>query len=245
MNSASAIKWTPELYAECQRQFASHALAPFIMYMMPSYLMGWMHKIICIELDNFLQAVVEKRSPRLIITCPPRSGKSQIVSRMFPAYAFGRYPDLSIIAASYSSDLASRMNRDVQRIIDEDRYSELFPGVSLYGKNIRTTAKGSYLRNSDIFEIVNHEGVYRSAGVGGGLTGMGANCCIVDDAVKDRMSADSPTIRQNIWDWYTSTLYTRLAPGGGVIVMNTRWHADDLTGAFLRQSVPAKATTGR
>lgn len=233
MNSASAIKWTPELYAECQRQFASHALAPFIMYMMPSYLMGWMHKIICIELDNFLQAVVEKRSPRLIITCPPRSGKSQIVSRMFPAYAFGRYPDLSIIAASYSSDLASRMNRDVQRIMDDDLYKELFPDTALYGKNIRTTAKGSYLRNSDIFEIVNHEGVYRCAGVGGGLTGMGSSIAIVDDAVKDRMSADSPTIRQNIWDWYTSTLYTRLAPGGGVIVMNTRWHADDLTGRLL------------
>ena len=72
MNSASAIKWTPELYAECQRQFASRALAPFIMYMMPSYLMGWVHKIICIELDKFLQAVVNRQSPRLIITMPPR-----------------------------------------------------------------------------------------------------------------------------------------------------------------------------
>lgn len=233
MNCASAINWTPELYAECQRQFASHALAPFILYMMPTYLMGWVHKIICIELDKFLQAVVERKSPRLIITMPPRSGKSQIVSRMFPAYAFGKYPDLSIIASSYSSDLASRMNRDVQRIMDDELYANLFPETKLYGKNIRTTAKGSYLRNSDIFEIVGHSGVYRSAGVGGGVTGMGADVAIVDDAVKDRMSADSSTIRQNIWDWYTSTLYTRLAPGGGVIVMNTRWHSDDLTGRLL------------
>lgn len=225
--------WTPEILKASRRQFAAHALAPFILYMMPTYIMGWVHKIICNELDLFLEAVVAKRSPRLIITMPPRSGKSQIVSRMFPAYVFGRYPDLSVIAASYSSDLASRMNRDVQRIMDDDLYKELFPDTSLYGKNIRTTAKGSYLRNSDIFEIVNHEGVYRCAGVGGGLTGMGSSIAIVDDAVKDRMSADSPTIRQNIWDWYTSTLYTRLAPGGGVIVMNTRWHADDLTGRLL------------
>lgn len=158
---------------------------------------------------------------------------SELVSRRFPAYAFGKHPDLSIIAASYSSDLASRMNRDVQRIIDDDLYKELFPDTALYGKNIRTTAKGSYLRNSDIFEIVGHEGVYRSAGVGGGITGMGCSIAIIDDPIKDRMSADSPTIRQNIWDWYTSTLYTRLAPGGGVIVMLTKWHTDDLAGRLL------------
>ena len=225
--------WTPETFAACQRQFAAHGLAPFILYMMPTYQMGWVHREICIELDKFLQAVIEGRSPRLMITMPPRHGKSQIASRMFPAYALGRYPDLSFIATSYSSDLASRMNRDVQRIIESERYRTLFPETTLFGKNIRTIASGAWMRNSDIFEIVGHEGVYRSAGVGGGVTGMGAHCAIVDDAFKDRASADSPTIRENIWDWYTSTLYTRLAPGGGVIIINTRWHMDDLSGRLL------------
>ena len=209
------------------------SLAGFVLGVVPNYHMGWVHRALCEELDRFLDAVQQKESPRLMITFPPRHGKSEIASRCFPAYVLGRYPDSSIIATSYSSDLASRMNRDVQRIIDSDVYRELFPDTSLYGKNIRTTARGSYLRNSDIFEIVDHKGVYRSAGVGGGLTGMGSSIAIVDDPVKDRAEADSPTIRKNVWDWYTSTLYTRLAPGGGVILIQTRWHTDDLAGRLL------------
>lgn len=161
---------------------------------------------------------------------------SQLVSRCFPAYVFGRYPDMSIIATSYSSDLASRMNRDVQRIIDDERYAQVFPSTSLYGKNIRSTAKGSYLRNSDIFEIVNHAGVYRSAGVGGGITGMGADIAIIDDPVRSHADADSPTISQGLWDWYTSTLYTRLASGGGIILCLTRWNQSDLAGRLLDAS---------
>jgi predicted phage terminase large subunit-like protein len=158
---------------------------------------------------------------------------SELASRRFPAYALGRYPDLSVISTSYAADLSSRMNRDVQRVIDSPEYRELFPGTALYGKNIRTVGNGSYLRNSDIFEIVGHAGCYRSAGVGGGITGMGGHIVIVDDPFKDRASADSPTIRQNVWDWYTSTLYTRLAPGGGVLIINTRWHMADLSGRLL------------
>lgn len=158
---------------------------------------------------------------------------SELASRRFPAYALGRYPDLSVISTSYAADLSSRMNRDVQRVIDSPEYRELFPGTALYGKNIRTVGNGSYLRNSDIFEVVGHAGCYRSAGVGGGITGMGGHIVIVDDPFKDRASADSPTIRQNVWDWYTSTLYTRLAPGGGVLIINTRWHMADLSGRLL------------
>lgn len=158
---------------------------------------------------------------------------SELASRRFPAYALGRYPDLSVISTSYAADLSSRMNRDVQRVIDSPEYRELFPGTALYGKNIRTVGNRSYLRNSDIFEVVGHAGCYRSAGVGGGITGMGGHIVIVDDPFKDRASADSPTIRQNVWDWYTSTLYTRLAPGGGVLIINTRWHMADLSGRLL------------
>lgn len=104
---------------------------------------------------------------------------SELASRRFPAYALGRYPDLSIISTSYAADLSSRMNRDVQRVIDSPEYRELFPGTALYGKNIRTVGNGSYLRNSDIFEVVGHAGCYRSAGVGGGITGMGAECVVI------------------------------------------------------------------
>ena len=209
-------------------------LANFVLYTYPSYKMGWVHEEICLELDAFLEAVVQGTSPRLMITMPPRHGKSELATRRFPAYAFGRHPDLSVISTSYSADLSSRMNRDVQRIMDNPLYQALFPETLLSGKNIRTVASGSYLRNSDIFEIVGHKGSYRSSGVGGGITGMGGDILIVDDPFKDRAEADSPTIRNKVWDWYTSTLYTRLAPGGGILIINTRWHLDDLSGRLIK-----------
>ncbi len=212
---------------------ARASMSGFVRYTYPSYLMGWCHEEICLRLDRFLDDVRARRSPRLIICMPPRSGKSELASRRFPAYAFGREPNIGIIAASYSADLASRINRDVQRIMDDERYLQTFPDSALWGKNIRTTARGSYLRNSDIFEIVGHNGSYRSAGVGGGINGMGADIMIIDDPFKSRAEADSPTIREKIWDWYTSTFYTRLAPGGGILVIATRWHMDDLTGRLI------------
>lgn len=216
-----------------QIELARQSLVGFVYATCPGYLMGWVHEEVCAELDAFLAAVQRKASPRLLLTMPPRHGKSEIASRRFPAYALGRYPDLSIIATSYSADLASRMNRDVQRVIDDEAYSEIFPGTRLYGKNIRTVASGAYMRNSDLFEVVGRRGVYRSAGVGGGITGMGGDVILIDDPIKDRAEADSPTIRNRVWDWYTSTLYTRLAPGGGIIVIQTRWHMDDLAGRLL------------
>ena len=200
----------------------------FILAMIPGYKMGWVHECICRELDKFLADVVAQKSPRLMLTVPPRHGKTLIASQCFPAYVFGRYPDISIIATSYSADLSSRNNRDIQKLIDEPAYASLFPKTMLAGKG-RPPAQ----RTSDLFEIIGYKGLYRSAGVGGGITGLGASIILIDDPVKDRAEADSPTIRKNVWDWYTSTLYTRLAPGGGVILIQTRWHTDDLAGRLL------------
>lgn len=227
-------EYVRRIKAEMQRRSAQHTLSDFILYTSDNYLMGWVHKEICDTLDQFYEDVKARKSPRLIICMPPRSGKSQIVSRAFPAYALGRDPDLNIIATSYSSDLVSRFNRDVQRIIDNEKYYSVFPDTSLNSQNVKTSAKGSYIRTSDLFEIVGHKGSYRSTGVGGGLTGMGADILIIDDPFKDRAEADSGTIRQKVWDWYTSTAYTRLSDGGGVIVMCTRWHTDDLIGRLIR-----------
>lgn len=214
---------------------ARKGLSYFTLHTKPDYLLGWVHKEICDELDRFLQDVADKKSPRLIITMPPRSGKSELVSRRFPAFALGRNPDLQIIATSYSSDLSQRFNRDVQRVIDDEQYFELFPKTKLNNSRVRTDSRGSYIRTSDLFEIVGHAGAYRSCGVGGGITGQGADILIIDDPIKDRAQAASKTIRDSIWDWYTSTAYTRLSPGGGVIVMATRWHTDDLIGRLIQR----------
>lgn len=198
------------------------------------YDMGWVHEQLCQQLDWFLAEVVAKRSPRLMIFMPPRHGKSELASRKFPAYALGRYPDLSIIAASYASDLANAMNRDVQRTIETDSYETLFPGTRLNDDNVRTNAQGGFLRNSEIFEVVGREGVYKSAGVRGGVTGRGMHIGVIDDPVKDAAEAASPVVRGSVWEWYQSTFYTRLMPGGGILLIMTRWHEDDLAGRLLK-----------
>jgi predicted phage terminase large subunit-like protein len=212
-----------------ERLFARRCLEGFALFTDPRYQMTWYHQLLCERLDRF----VAKDIRRLMVFMPPRHGKSELVSRKLPAFIFGKNPDAHIIATSYSADLAQRMNRDVQRIIDDPVYGEVFPAVSLSGKNIRTVASGNYLRNSDIFEIVGHRGSYRSAGVGGGITGMGGDYIIIDDPVKNREEANSTTYRNKMWDWYTSTLYTRQEKDAGILVTLTRWHEDDLAGRLI------------
>lgn len=214
---------------EARNELARRNLCDFAIATDERYTVNWHHKVLCDYLDRFTRREIL----RLMVFMPPRHGKSELVSRKLPAFIFGRNPDTSIIATSYSADLAQRMNRDVQRIIDSDQYMSIFPGTSLYGKNIRSVAGGSYLRNSDIFEIVGHHGVYRSAGVGGGITGMGGDYIIIDDPLKNREEASSTVIRDKLWEWYASTLYTRLEKDGSILLTMTRWHEDDLAGRLL------------
>lgn len=191
--------------------------------------MQWHHRLIAKYLEKLYQGEIN----RLMIFTPPRHGKSELVSRRFPAWVFGKNPDEQIISASYSDDLSSRMNRDVQRIIDSEEYREVFPKTQLFGKNIRTVANGSFLRNSDIFEIVNRKGVYRSAGIRTGITGMGFTLGLIDDPIKDRAEADSSKVRQSVWDWYGSTFMTRAEKNARVCITQTRWHKADLAGQIL------------
>lgn len=215
---------------ELKRRAARVSLANFATYTYPIYQLGWFHAEVCEALDRFLQAVVDKKSPRLILCAPPRSGKSEIVSRRFPAYLLGRYPDLSFIGTSYSSDLAGSFAKDVQRLMDDPLFQEVFTGVKIPGKDV---PKDGRVRQADRFEIIGHRGSYYSVGVGGSLTGRGADALVVDDPVSNMADALSERVRNSTWDWFTSTAYTRLAPGGGLIVMATRWHEDDLIGRLL------------
>lgn len=178
----------------------------------------------CVYLDKFAAGEIK----RLMIFAPPRHGKSELVSRRLPAYILGREPDAAIIASSYSATLAEQMNRDVQRIINSVEYQRLFPETKLYGKNVRSTAEGAYLRNSETFKIVDRRGIYHNAGRGGALTGFGGHYLFVDDPLKDRAEADSPTIRQNLWEWYTSVLSSRQYKNAGILITLTRWHEDGL-----------------
>lgn len=219
-----------EAERELKRELARTKLLAFTTYTMPKYEINWHHRLTCKYLDQF----VEGKIKRLIVTEPPRHGKSELTSRRLPAYILGRDPTTSIIATSYAADLASRMNRDVQRIIDSQEFMDLFPGVYLSGENrLGVKSSGSWLRNSDIFEVVDYGGTYRSAGVGGGITGMGGKFLLIDDPIKNQEEADSQVYRDKLWEWYTSTLYTRLEKEGSILVTLTRWHEDDLAGRLL------------
>jgi hypothetical protein len=160
-----------------------------------------------------------------MILMPPRHGKSQLVSRHFPAWYIGRNPTKQIISASYASDLASGFGRDVRNLVASQEFAAIFPGVRLAddsaAKNLWHTTQG---------------GIYVAAGVGTGITGKGADILNIDDPVKDRAEAESQTIRDGILAWYTSTSYTRLMPGAAVILTMTRWHEDDLGGTLLQMA---------
>lgn len=213
-----------------RRKLATESLLKFTTFTKPDYQVNWHHELMCRKIDELLEGEIK----RLIISCPPRMGKSEIVSRRLPAYVLGKNPNASIIACSYSADLASRMNRDVQRIIDSPEYSVLFPDTKLNYANVRTIAQGTYLRNSDLFEVVGHNGVYRSSGIGGAITGMGfSSIGIIDDPLKNREEAESKTIRDKIWEWYTDVFYTRRENDAPILVTQTRWHEDDLVGRLL------------
>lgn len=199
------------------RRKARASLIDFTSYTNDLYVAAEHHKIIAEKLE----AVERGEITRLIICMPPRHGKSELASRRFPAWYLGRNPSKQIIAASYNSDLASDFGREVRNIVASPEYQNIFD-VSL----AQDSKAANRWHTSD-------KGMYVAAGVGTAVTGRGANILLIDDPFKDRQEADSELQRQRVWDWYTSTAYTRLMPNGAVIVINTRWHDDDLTGRLL------------
>ena len=177
-----------------------------------------------------------------MIFMPPRHGKSELASKRFPAWCLGRDPMRQIIAASYNSDLANDFGRNVRNIVAEPEFGQVFPGVSL-----ATDSAAANRMNT------NKGGAYVAAGVGTAVTGRGAHIALIDDPFKDREEADSERRRDLVWDWYRSTLYTRLMPGGAIVLIQTRWHEDDLAGRLLAQDrdqwdvleLPALDTDGK
>ncbi len=219
-----------ELERMLLRMDAPNRLCKFIPYMNPQYSQQWFHRVIA---DN-CQKLLEGKIKNLMVFVSPQHGKSEIISRSFPAYALGRNPDLKIVGTSYSANLAEQFSLSIQRIIDSKEYQAIFPNTYLNGSNVRTNVKG-YLRNVDMFETVGHKGFYKAVGVGGSLTGTPVDIAIIDDPVKDAMEAYSPVYRERVWDWYTSVLLTRLHNESKQLFIMTRWHDDDLAGRILKR----------
>jgi hypothetical protein len=178
----------------------------FVSYTKPDYRFNWHHVLICNQLQRFASGEIKK----LMVFMPPQHGKSQLTTRHFPAYLLGIKPSLKIGVCSYSATLAQSFNRDIQRIIDDNPYHDVFPETLLNQSNVTTDAHGAYLRNSDIFETLNFRGFVKTVGVGGSLTGTPIDVGIIDDPFKDREEAMSIRIRDKVWSWYTDVFKTRL-----------------------------------
>jgi predicted phage terminase large subunit-like protein len=202
-----------------KRKRAKAGIIPFTEYLMPSYQAAPHHQLIAEK----LQAVMAGKIDRLMINMPPRHGKSRLASQSFPAFYLGHYPDRTVIAASYNSDLANDFGRDVRNTVASREYGHLFQTT------LREDSRAANRWNTS------EGGGYVAAGVGTAITGRGAHVFIIDDPLKDREEADSELQRDKVWNWYTSVAYTRLAPGGAMIVIQTRWHEDDLTGRLLAE----------
>lgn len=202
-----------------QRILAKRHLIPFTQRINPRYSAGWVHQDIARRLERFSREVAEGKSPRLMILMPPRHGKSELASRMFPAWHLGHYPEHEIIACSYNVSLAMSFSRKVKEVLVDPGYQSVF-----------TTRLHPDFQANEEWGIAGTRGGYVAAGVGGGITGKGAHVLLIDDPIKNAEEADSADVREKLWDWYGSTAYTRLAPGGGVLVIQTWWHDDDLAG---------------
>ena len=211
--------------AVIEAELGRRTLLAFTRYTNPAYEINWHHRIVAKKLDEVLAGTCR----RLMILEPPQNGKSEQVSRRFPAYAFGKRPDLRIIACSYSDSLAQDMSRDVQKIMSTREYRTLFPESRL------AESSDAEKRTQGQFDVVGKSGYYIAAGIMGSITGKTSDIGIIDDPIKNRAEAESEVFRERVWEQYTSAFATRqFGSDGAIIICLTRWHEDDLAGRLLK-----------
>ena len=217
-----------------QRGLGERNLLSFTRHTLPSFAPAPFHLAYYEVLTRFAMGEIKK----LMITMPPQHGKSEGATRRLPAFVLGQDPDKRIAIVSYNAIKARKFNRELQRIMDDDRYYELFPQTLLAGQasyQEQGRRSRNYARNSDECEIVGYQGSFKTIGVGGSLTGEPVDMLIMDDLYKDASSAWSPVIRQNVADWYDTVASTRLHNDSQQLLVFTRWHMEDLAGRLLEQ----------
>ena len=181
------------------------------------------------QVERYVETGGAEGIGRLIINFPPRHGKTTMVSKRWPAFMLGRHTDWRIALVSYGADLAEDASRAVRSLIrDEPAYNRLFPETAISDESSAVNRWSLAGRSPDNPSMI-------AVGVGGPLTGRGFQIIIIDDPIKGRQEAESPTVRNGLKAWYAGTLRTRLEPGGAIVIIMTRWHEDDLVGWLLEQ----------
>ena len=189
----------------------------FVKEVWPDFVQGYHHKIYAEKLDR----VAKGELKRLIVNMPPRHTKSEFASHLFPAFFMGRHPKAKLIQTTHTGELSIRFGRKTKNLLESDEYARVFPNVTLAADS---KAAGRWESN--------HGGEYFAAGVGGAITGRGADLLVIDDSHYEQ-DALSPTVLDGHYEWYTSGPRQRLQPGGAIVLVMTRWSTKDLTGRLL------------
>lgn len=210
----------------------------FAPYVMPGWPVGAEHlSLLGRKLDEvrrFMETGGEEGIGRLMVWMPPRHWKSLSASVLFVPYVLGVNPDWRVIVTSYNAALATGFSRMGRNLMLGDRYRAVFGDRAGQPTTIQVSDDS---RSAEKWDIADHKGGVKAAGVGGGITGTGANLFVIDDPHKDRKEAESKAMRKSVWDWFVSTAYTRLEKNAAMVVIQTRWHPGDLSGMLLQAQV--------
>lgn len=196
----------------------------------PKLKVNWFVVDISQHLQNFALALERGEKPKLVIQAPPQHGKSDAISDII-SWIAGRNPHLKTIFASFSERLGVRANLKLQRLYTRQIYKDIFPDTAISEKNVVT---GTYfLRNREILEYVDNEGCFRNTTVQGAITGESLDLGVIDDPIKGREAANSETVRNKTWEWFTDDFFTRFSEDAGFLMILTRWHTDDPAGRLI------------
>lgn len=213
---------------------AKNHLLNFCETVNPAYESQWFHERIADALEDAVQCAIQKKKKRIILSVPPRHGKSQEASIYFPAWALGKYPWLKFIVSTYGAELAEKNGKETRDLIASDAYKMIFPNVTLM-QDMKARANWLVEHKDEKNVVSTRKGQYYAVGIGGAVTGYGADIIIIDDPHKDRAEAESETMRKAVWDYYRSTLYSRKEGEGVIIVIMQRWRQDDLVGLLMEE----------
>jgi predicted phage terminase large subunit-like protein len=197
----------------------------FVKAMWPNFITGRHHALMAKKFEE----IAAGKTKRLIINMPPRHTKSEFASYMLPAWFLGKFPHKKIIQCSNTAELAVGFGRKVRNLVDSEPYSKIFPNVAL---RYDSKAAGRWATNEN--------GDYFAIGVGGTVTGKGADLLIIDDPHSEQeaaLAASDPTVYDKVYEWFTSGPRQRLQPGGSIVIVMTRWGKRDLTGRVLQSMV--------
>jgi predicted phage terminase large subunit-like protein len=207
-----------------KREVAQTKFIKFVEKVWPTFISGRHHKIMA---DAF-ERVANGELKRLIINMPPRHTKSEFASYLLPAWFLGRFPHKKVIQTSHTAELAVGFGRKVRNLVDSEVYNGIFPELNLQADS-KAAGRWNTSRGGDYFAI----------GVGGAVTGKGADLLIIDDPHSEQEAAlaqVNPEIYDKTYEWYTSGPRQRLQPGGAIVIVMTRWSQKDLTGQVLKSA---------